>query len=88
MDIRLYYVDGCPSYLRALKNLNEALATPIETVHVTTTNTDAQTKCLIGPPGRLTGGVVEAYEGVMWGTPRLGRRLCLNRTGNVGDRIC
>ena len=30
MDIRLYYVDGCPSYLRALKNLNEALATPIK----------------------------------------------------------
>ncbi len=54
MNIQLFYWDGCPSYLRALDNLKEALRLEalmdsIEIVLVTT-EADAHAKRLIGSP--------------------------------------
>ena len=62
MTIELFYFDGCPSYLRALDNLKEALrleapeAPDVELVAVTS-DADAQAKRLIGSPTIRIDGV-------------------------------
>lgn len=67
MNIQLFYWDGCPSYQRALDNLNEALrlealTDPIEIVLVTT-EADAHAKRLIGSPTvRVNGEDLEGAD--------------------------
>ena len=61
MNVQLFYFDGCPSYLPALDNLNEALRLEglSETVEMilVTTDADAHAKRLIGSPTVRVDGV-------------------------------
>lgn len=75
MTIQLFYFDGCPSYERALGNLNEAmrqqgLTVPVELVRVTSVE-DAQAKQFLGSPTiRINGTDLEtrrAFTSVSFG---------------------
>ena len=62
MNVQLFYVDGCSTYLRALDHLREALqleapeAPDVDLVAVTS-DADAQAKRLIGSPTIRIDGV-------------------------------
>jgi hypothetical protein len=68
MKVELYYFDGCPSYLRALENLKEALrlegiSSEVVMINVTS-DADAQAKRFIGSPTiRINGVDVEGSDG-------------------------
>ena len=75
MTIQLFYFDGCPSYERALGNLNEAmrqqgLTVPVELIRVTSVE-DAQAKQFFGSPTiRINGTDLEtrrAFTSVSFG---------------------
>ena len=68
MNIHFFYIDGCPSYERALGNLNEAmrqqgLTEAVQMVCVTSVE-DAHEKQFLGSPTiRIDGTDLEASSG-------------------------
>ena len=79
MTIQLFYFDGCPSYERALSNLNEAmrqqgLDDPVDMVRVTSVKDAHATQFLGSPTIRIDGRDLEASD-VQEGAFGLGCRV-------------
>ena len=79
MTIQLFYFDSCPSYERALSNLNEAmrqqgLNDPVDMVRVTSVEDAHATQFLGSPTIRIDGRDLEA-AGVQESSFGLGCRV-------------
>lgn len=88
MKVELYYFDGCPSYVKAIKNVREALrleGLPEDVALIgVESDADAQAKRFIGSPTiRINGVDVEGPKAEEKGYG-FGCRIYANNDSNAG----